>query len=260
MSLNEVAMLPFFFRHYDRFVDRYFVYDDGSTDGTIEYLQQHPNVEVHRFVRTNPDSFVLSALDLHNSAWKLSRGQADWVIWTAIDEHLYHPDFGNYLERMTKMGVTAVPALGYQMLAEARPQEDDFLFNLVRSGAPFWEMNKLSLFKPDALTETHFEIGRHRAKPAGRVVVPDEDELLNLHYKYMGVLATHVRHQKLLAGLRPIDNTLDFGHRYQFSIARLQQEFDVFKRRSIDVLKDNYNHHALHQEARWWRAAPVKGA
>ena len=34
MSWNEERMLPFFFRHYDRFIDRYIVYDDGSTDRT----------------------------------------------------------------------------------------------------------------------------------------------------------------------------------------------------------------------------------
>ena len=30
-------MLAFFFRHYDPWVDRYVIYDDGSTDGSLEY-------------------------------------------------------------------------------------------------------------------------------------------------------------------------------------------------------------------------------
>jgi hypothetical protein len=29
---NEEKMLPYFFRHYDTLVSRYFVFDDGSTD------------------------------------------------------------------------------------------------------------------------------------------------------------------------------------------------------------------------------------
>ena len=33
---NEADFLPFFFRDYDPWVDRYVVYDDGSTDGTAE--------------------------------------------------------------------------------------------------------------------------------------------------------------------------------------------------------------------------------
>ena len=45
-------MLPFFFRHYDPIVDRYIVYDDGSTDRTLEMLAAHPRVEVRPFART----------------------------------------------------------------------------------------------------------------------------------------------------------------------------------------------------------------
>jgi len=29
---NEEKMLPYFFRHYDTLVSRYFVFNDGSTD------------------------------------------------------------------------------------------------------------------------------------------------------------------------------------------------------------------------------------
>ena len=35
---NDADMLGFFFRHYDRFVQRYIVYDDGSTDQSLEIL------------------------------------------------------------------------------------------------------------------------------------------------------------------------------------------------------------------------------
>ena len=36
---NEERMLPFFFRYYDRFVDRYFIHDNQSSDGSIEILR-----------------------------------------------------------------------------------------------------------------------------------------------------------------------------------------------------------------------------
>jgi hypothetical protein len=42
---NDGWMLPFFFRHYDRLVDRYFMFDDGSSDGTSSILSSHPKVE-----------------------------------------------------------------------------------------------------------------------------------------------------------------------------------------------------------------------
>src|SRR3974390_3213607 len=88
---NEEEMLALFFRHYDRVVDHYVVYDNGSTDRTLEMLGKRRNVEVRRFVPSHPDSYVLSALALHDSMWKETRGRIDWVIVTAVDELLYHP-------------------------------------------------------------------------------------------------------------------------------------------------------------------------
>ena len=56
---DEADMLGFFFRHYDPWVDRYIVYDDGSTDGSLDILRAHPKVELRRFARTEAESCVL---------------------------------------------------------------------------------------------------------------------------------------------------------------------------------------------------------
>ena len=104
---NEADMLPFFFRHYDSFVDRYVVFDNGSTDGSLDILASHPKVELRRFERTVPDSFVQSHRELQNRVWKGSRGIADWVVVTAIDEHLEaKEDMGAYLSACTRAGIT----------------------------------------------------------------------------------------------------------------------------------------------------------
>src|SRR6185503_2039717 len=99
---NEIRLLGFFFRHYDRFVQRYVIFDDGSTDGSLDLLQGHPKVELRRFYRRDCDSFTLSERDLFNHCWKESRGfrggpQADFVIICDVDEHLVHRDLGGYL-------------------------------------------------------------------------------------------------------------------------------------------------------------------
>ena len=37
---NEGFMLPYFFRHYDSFVDRYVIFDDGSNDRSLAILRE----------------------------------------------------------------------------------------------------------------------------------------------------------------------------------------------------------------------------
>src|SRR5262245_7446769 len=129
---NDVRQLGWFFRHYDPIVERYVIFDDGSGDGSVELLRRHPRVDLRRFTRTNPGSFVLSELALFNTCWKESRRThsapaADWVIVCSLDEHLTHPDLPGYLANCTATGVTIVPALGFQMFTEDFPRDDERL-------------------------------------------------------------------------------------------------------------------------------------
>lgn len=74
---NEELMLPFLFRHYASWVERFVIYDSDSTDGSLELLHRMPNVEIHRLPSQHPDSIILSLQHLHDNCWKESRGAAD---------------------------------------------------------------------------------------------------------------------------------------------------------------------------------------
>ncbi|MEJ0016213.1 MAG: glycosyltransferase family 2 protein [Acetobacteraceae bacterium] len=257
MSWNEERMLPFFFRHYDPWVDRYFVYDDGSTDRTLELFAAHPRVEVRRFGRVVHDSFVGSATWLQNLMWQDARGHADWVVVTAIDEHLHHADIAGYLARCRRAGVTAVPALGFQMLADRFPDPADWLAGTHRLGAPFALMNKLSLFDPDRIEATGYALGRHTAEPTGEVVYPEADELLNLHYKYLGLDYVRDRHRLLLSGLGEQDRAAGLGEHYDRSGEALREEWRGFAAAAIDY-RDPRVGFTTHLE-RWWREPRRRG-
>jgi len=253
MSWNEMPMLEHFFRHYDPWVQRFIVYDDGSTDGTLERLTRHPRVEVRRFERNVKGSFVFSAQNIHNNCWKESRGRADWVIVTAIDELLYTHDMTEYLDRCAEHNVTLVPALGYEMVAEDRPVGDALLTKSLTSGLASSEFNKLSLFQPNAIDETNFAPGRHKASPTGHLCYPARDELLLLHYKYIGRAHTLQRQTALNGGLGKIDIEKNFGVQYRLSEQDFHKRFDHLKRYSIDVLAGARDHHNSHPVPRWWR-------
>jgi len=250
---NEERMLPFLFRHYDPWVERYVFYDDSSTDATLEILRAHPRVEIRPFVRTVPDSFVLSAQAVHDSCWKESRGAADWVMIIDVDEHLYHPDLAAYLAACKREGVSAIPALGYQMTANSFPEGDRPLCELVRIGDPSESMSKLSLFDPNRLSSTRFAVGRHSAKPKGRLRYPKEDRLLNLHFKKLG-LDYLVDRYRLLASKRGArDRARKFGIHYDTPAEVLAERYAVGQGRGIDVIAAGELALRNHPHPRWWR-------
>jgi hypothetical protein len=213
-------MLPYFFRHYDDIVDRYFVFDNGSTDGSLSLLEHHGRVEIEHF-DVPGDSFVEEERRLANTIWRNSK--ADWVIVTEIDEHLYHPGLRDYLGRCAYQGVTAIRAIGYEMLSDRFPTKAAPLFELVTTGARSIPHDRLCIFNPKEIEESNFGLGRHTAEPTGRVVWPDTREVLLLHYKGLGMEYLIARSAELRQGLRSRDLAEGWGVHYTWSPEQITQ-------------------------------------
>lgn len=251
---NEARMLGFFFRHYEPFVQRFVIYDNGSTDDTVALLRRKSNVEVRPFPNSDPRSFVLSAKALQDQCWKESRGRVDWAIVTAIDEHLYHPPLADYLLSCKRRGITYIPALGYQMLTGDFPAPDEHLAMTRTRGAPYSMMSKLRIFDPDALEETDFALGGHGAAPIGRLRLPRwRDELLLLHYKFLGIDYTRSRSAVLQAKLGGHDRAQRWGTHY--AEQRVESDWKGFVDRLIDLRSPSYVPWIDHVEPRWWRSS-----
>jgi glycosyltransferase involved in cell wall biosynthesis len=234
---DEADMLGFFFRHYDPWVDRYVIYDDGSTDGSLAIIADHPRVELRRFVRSTEGSFCLSHQALQDEVWKESRGKADWVVVTAIDEHLHVPgrEMAEYLSEQAVRGVTILPALGFDMNHPTMPENAGLLVDRITRGRPRIAFNKLSIFIPDAVRETGFSAGRHKAEPVGDLKLPQRNELVLWHYKHLGFDRCAVREAAQAERLGPTDKTLRLAEHYSWSKAKLRAFWDQMERESCDL-------------------------
>jgi len=253
---NEEYMLPYFFKHYDSLVDKYVFYDDGSTDNTLSILSNHPKVEIRTLPRSNNESYILDAQKLHNDCWKEARGIVDWVIYTAVDEFLYAPNLLDYIKECNQKGITAIPALGYQMISNHLPTKDESLLLQVAAGCPWNKMNKLSLFNPNQIEESNFLEGRHNANPKGMVVYPDKDLLLNLHYKYLDFKKTFDRHNELQTKLGATDKKNGWAHKYSWSKEKFKEDWDFFENGAhANIFDAAYNPDLMHSTTteRWWR-------
>jgi hypothetical protein len=231
-------MIPYFLRHYAPIADRIFVYDDGSTDRSLELLRACPKVTVRTFDHRN-DAHCFDSRDLWEHAWKEHRDEADWVIACNLDEHLDHPDLRGYLQRCTRGGVTVIPAPGYEMLAGAFPAFSGRLCDHIRRGAPARNLTKTMVFSPRAIETMNYEPGRHEARPAGRVVAPALPEVRILHYKYLGFDHVLRRHTELAARLRPGDRELNMGWHYDRTPDQLRAFIAEKEAAALDVDTDD---------------------
>lgn len=214
---NEERMLPFFFRHYDPLVDRYFVFDNGSTDRSLEMLAAHPKVTVRHF-ETPDDIRIAAAPDFYETVWHPSRHTADWVIIVDMDEHLFHPDGRHYFETCLRNDVTVIPSRGFQMVADEFPATDVLLSASIRTGVRDHHMDKVCAFRPDAVERINFAVGRHTANPHGRIVRPQDLDLGQgftlLHYKYLGARYLIARFAELGARIPAAERARGWGKQY----------------------------------------------
>ena len=249
---NDAKMLPFFFRHYDPWVDHYVIHDDGSTDGSRELLEAHPKVTMKNLERCDPDSFVNSVKHINNTSWQKDPGKDDWVVCPSIDEHLHHTDMGAYLERCSQAGVNVIPALGYQMVSLEFPAQDQLLYEQCTEGAPWCQMSKPILFRPGRLRSFEFKVGRHKADIGGDVVIPEIPEVLNLHFKYLDLVRLEKRQKELATGLGPTDIKQRWGFQYFFSSEEIQKDFERIYESRVSVFSAEHLPQRDHAEPRWW--------
>jgi hypothetical protein len=255
---NDAAMIPFFLRHYSAIADRIFVFDDGSTDGSLALLRSCPKVEVRSFEHRT-DAHCFDSRDLWEHAWKEHRAEADWVIACNLDEHADHADLRKYLRRCARAGVSVIPSPGYEMVADRFPTVSGRLCDHFRTGAPARNLTKTMIFRPADIVTMHYMPGRHDARPEGRVCAPARPEVRILHYKYLGFEFVLQRHAALAARLRPGDRERRFGWHYSRTADELRAYMAKMAAEAMDVDADDIRArliafgHTLPAEPTGWR-------
>src|SRR5262249_2788245 len=131
------------------------------------------------------------------------------------------------------------------------PGPDEHLASTRTKGAPYAMMSKLRIFDPDAIEESDFAIGGHGAAPRGRLRLPWRDELLLLHYKFLGIAYIRARSREL-HGILP-----DWDRAQSWAETATQPRVDHAWRQFVDGLVDLSDPAHVpwidHFLPRWWR-------
>lgn len=197
-------------KHYQKFCDKVFIYDNFSTDRTREIAESLGAI-VNLFG-------VAGSLDdgeyirLKNKCWKGSI--ADWVIIVDDDEILYNEDLKFILNKGRVTGATIFKPQGISIHSNEMPKED---WLEIRQGRKDGNYSKLCVFNPAAIQEINYVYGCHNANPKGNVVY-DKDQLYLLHYRSVGGVERLInRHAQYRERLSEINNKWKLGIHYSES-------------------------------------------
>lgn len=182
---DEEALLPAFLRHYAGFCDSIVVWDNGSTDRTVEIARAHPKVEVRSFRSEGFDT--PSVLRVLGETRRESVGAFDWCLFPDCDELVMSRIRGD--ERRVLEGAVAdvlVPR-GYCLVQ--RPGEGALdpardVLSQRRWGYRSGPESAGHYSKPIVLrpgTEIEWAPGRHEARFPEGTAVADSPDLVLIH-------------------------------------------------------------------------------
>jgi len=183
---NEELILPYWLRHYERFAERIFIWEDESTDQTRKILEAHPKVTLLPVEKHGIDDTYWV-----NHLWtrykKLSRGMADWVMIVDADEFIYHPRLVEKLAdwKQKNSGPQVAYCHGFLMMHHQFPFTDGQIYEEVNTGVYDALQSKRCIFTPDIYIR--YRPGRHHVVK----IQPDSIERIDkkmklLHFKFLG--------------------------------------------------------------------------
>lgn len=256
---NEARIIPWFLRHYLPLFDRVFVYDNGSSDRSVALLSGDERISIATFDVTG-DSFVDEERRLSDAMWKSSRDEADWVAVVDMDEHIAHPDLRSHLAACKRAGITAIQAVGYEMVSDDFPPANARLSETITNGfRNHAAMNKFCLFDPNAIKMSNFHPGRHNASPEGHVIWDNSHTVKLLHYKQPGLDYFAECTAELRTGLRPGDIANGWGAHYERDAQRLRRDFErhLSLARPVPGLQPSEADHEIHLVVGGERIPPI---
>jgi hypothetical protein len=175
-------------------VDHVFVYDNHSTDGSKEFLQQYTWIDVIDYDSDNKlNDYVL--LDIKNTKWKQSVGKSNWVIVCDMDECLFCDNFQEQLEEFSRKNIVGVIPNMYNLISKEFPQynKNKLLHDIVKKYYfDFWEdfeigksgmKSKMLMFNPNKMKETNYKVGCYEQNPIcdGNIIASDNFRCYHLH-------------------------------------------------------------------------------
>jgi len=174
LTWNEEDIAPFILQYWQKLIDDgvdlyVYIWDNYSTDSTIDILKQKPWIEVRLF-QTDGMNDVIHAT-IKNNCWKEAKGKADWVVLADFDEILWSNDFVSELQYMKDNGYNMLGTKWYAFCGDSFPtfSEEKYLHQLVKRGykqyinhmPQYSDLGKFMLFNPNTIDSLQFSVGNH---------------------------------------------------------------------------------------------------
>ena len=245
LTYNESKMIPYIMPYYERLgFDKLYIYDNESTDDTVELLKQYPFVEIRTFKTNGKNNRIQSELKTNFAKQHQNQNDA-WLYISDFDEVIYYNgDFKKYLEQKDSQGYT------YLNQTMIEPISDKFPNNLIHENCEICHIwkdisggAKMTLFKSNKIKDVIYGPGAHTVQISSKSVLKslNYQEIKSFHIKYIDY--DYCLERTKFAQKRRSQEDIKRKFGTQYKVENFKNEWEKRKQNSIsinDYMNNNY--------------------
>lgn len=247
---NEMDILPFVRKYWERISADVIVYDNGSTDGSLEYLSSIPYVTIRHFDSDGHNDIIHK--EVKERAYIEYKNDYDIIIITDMDEVFFFDDFKAVSEAFIDGGYNILMTPIISLCEDFKPpySEDKYLHQLchkfyrqrMNHMKGFDDFSKLSIFNTKVTDKVEMSVGQHYVKTSPDMKIMLSNNGFNLHIdKGFGLDYKYKVRQRMYANLSDTNKRYGMAIEYADSYEKLEREYKNNQENSFDINDNNCN-------------------
>lgn len=247
---NEMDILPFVRKYWERISADVIVYDNGSTDGSLEYLSSIPYVTIRHFDSDGHNDIIHK--EVKERAYLEYKNKYDIIIITDMDEVFYFDDFEAVSKAFVDGGFNILMTPIISLCEDFKPpySEDKYLHQLchkfyrqrMNHMKGFDDFSKLSIFNTKVTDKVEMSVGQHYVKTSPDMKIMLSNNGFNLHIdKGFGLDYKYKVRQRMYANLSDTNKRYGMAIEYADSYEKLEREYKNNQENSFDINDNNCN-------------------
>lgn len=243
---NEEDIIPFCIQYWSRMADKVIVYDNHSTDSSIELLSKYDWIDIRTFDSEGQNDIIQK--QVKEKAYLEFKDQCDILIISDMDEVFYFNDFKAVLDVFTSGGYNVLATPIYSLCEASRPIYDHskllhqichkFYKQKMNHMQGFEDYSKLSIFNTKTTDKVNMSVGQHYVQTSPTMAIMLSNDGFCLHIdKGFGIDYKYTIRQRMNSNLSLTNKRSGMCIEYADSYEKLKKEYEEHQRDSFDINK-----------------------
>lgn len=244
LCYNEMDILPFVSQYWERIGADVYVYDNGSTDGSIQYLLNLPYVTLRHFDSEGQNDVIQKTIK--EQAYLELKDKYDIIIISDMDEVFCFKDFKALSEAFVQSDYNILMTPIFSLCEDSKPpysrdlllhqQCHKFYKQRMNHMQGFDDYSKLSIFNTRVTDKVNMSVGQHYVQTSPQMRIMLTNDGFNLHIdKGFGIQYRYNIKQKMYKNLSQTNRNGGMCTEYGDSFEKIEKEYRENQANSVDI-------------------------